>query len=237
MSSFLPYLSLAKAAMAEPSQKKQKRAPPTFLWALIILSFERSLIMRREMDPTTVTILIGPNSKPFHVHRDLLVKRSFYCRAVFERQFRGAQGGVLNLQEVEEESFRAYMHWLYTGGLGEQEDEEEGDEAMTREAQREFMHRLTALYVVAVRLDTPGLRNQIVDAVIDLYEDDDDFPDTAVLRGVFSVLPDDSKVGQFLLEISAHCYDAEYAGQRERRGWGPRPSATEGSRTAVPCKP
>jgi len=133
---------------------------------------------------------------------------------VFEGHFRGAKEGVLNLQTVEEEPFRAYMHWLYTGGLGEQKDGEKDDEAKTREAQHKFIYYLTSLYVVADRLDTPGLRNQIIGAAIDFHEDDD-FPRTTVLCEVFSVLPESSKLGQLLLEISAHRYDTEYAGQED----------------------
>jgi len=163
------------------------------------------------MDPTTVTIKIGPTSKPFHVHRDLLVRNSRYFSAAFEGGFEEAKEGMLNLTDVEEAPFRAYMHWLYTGEV----DHERGSAYLTRKAYVRYLYDLINLYILADRLDARRLRNQVLDAFCTLHQGTYYFPDDVRLRDAFAVVPEASKLSQLLAEVAGHRYNSYLAGPDE----------------------
>lgn len=64
---------------------------------------------------TTVTVLVGPDSEPFQIHRALACQHRFfsaaYCGIFVEAN------GTLSLPDQDPAIFRWFSYWLYTGRL------------------------------------------------------------------------------------------------------------------------
>ncbi|KAI4246368.1 MAG: hypothetical protein L6R40_002036, partial [Gallowayella cf. fulva] len=60
-----------------------------------------------------VTLIVGPNLKQYHVHRDLICDRSAHFRAALQGQFLEGQTGRVELPEDEEVTIELFIRWLY----------------------------------------------------------------------------------------------------------------------------
>ncbi|KAI9688893.1 MAG: hypothetical protein M1822_001250 [Bathelium mastoideum] len=62
-----------------------------------------------------VIILVGPDSKKFHVHKNLLVSSSIFFEAALKKKWQKDKIREIQLQDDDEEAFELYAHWLYSG--------------------------------------------------------------------------------------------------------------------------
>ncbi|KAL8679319.1 MAG: hypothetical protein Q9224_007049, partial [Gallowayella concinna] len=60
-----------------------------------------------------VVLLVGPDRKPYHVHRDLICDRSAHVRAALQGQFQEASTGQVEFPEDEQATFELFIRWLY----------------------------------------------------------------------------------------------------------------------------
>ncbi|KAL8782172.1 MAG: hypothetical protein Q9213_005643 [Squamulea squamosa] len=60
-----------------------------------------------------VTILIGPEERPFYIHKALLSSKSPYFKAAFEGSFREAADKAIRLPEEDPKLFPYYVLWVY----------------------------------------------------------------------------------------------------------------------------
>ncbi|KAF1835098.1 hypothetical protein BDW02DRAFT_455322, partial [Decorospora gaudefroyi] len=63
-----------------------------------------------------VTIAIGPEKIPYHIHKDVICHHSEYFRTAYNGRWKEAEEGV-TLEDVEIEVFNFFVHWLYTQQL------------------------------------------------------------------------------------------------------------------------
>ena len=67
----------------------------------------------RFCDVPTVTIFVGKDKRPFHVHRSLLRETSSFFKAALEGDFRESSEQKMDLPEEDEGSFDVFVQWLY----------------------------------------------------------------------------------------------------------------------------
>lgn len=65
-------------------------------------------------DQTIVTFKIGPDEKPYNIHRELLYQHSPYFKAAFKGRFKEAEDRDIDLVDTSTEAFELAMKWLYT---------------------------------------------------------------------------------------------------------------------------
>lgn len=74
-----------------------------------------------------VTILAGPNKEPFLVHKDFACHYSPVLRAAFNSSFIEGETQTYDLDDVEEETVRLLVHWIYTQSIALDEGYSTGD--------------------------------------------------------------------------------------------------------------
>ncbi|KAL8759125.1 MAG: hypothetical protein Q9199_001007 [Rusavskia elegans] len=60
-----------------------------------------------------VTVLVGLEETPFHIHKGLLCSKSEYFRAAFEGSFKEATEKKIHLEEDDPIIFQHYAVWIY----------------------------------------------------------------------------------------------------------------------------
>ncbi|KAL8650460.1 MAG: hypothetical protein Q9226_005132 [Calogaya cf. arnoldii] len=61
-----------------------------------------------------VTVLVGPEETPFHIHKGLLCSKSVFFRAAFQGSFKEATEKKIRLKDEKPEVFQYYATWIYT---------------------------------------------------------------------------------------------------------------------------
>ena len=105
----------------------------------------------------TVTLLVGENKTPYHVHMNLLCDASSFFKAAFTSQFREGSEKKMDLPEEDQDMFDSFVQWLYYRHYEiprSQEDE-------LKDGGR-FMQTMK-LYVFADKYDISSLRSLIVE--------------------------------------------------------------------------
>ena len=66
-----------------------------------------------------MTVLVGGQEpqQRFHLHKDLLCNVSEFFSAALTGNFKEAEDGKITLPEQNPETFKYFVHWLYTGSL------------------------------------------------------------------------------------------------------------------------
>lgn len=101
-----------------------------------------------------VTILVGPEEAPFHVHKALLSSKSKYFKAAFEGSFKEASEKKIRLRDEDPELFPHYILWVYNYAVELPGPDDEADFAMG-----EWCH----LCVLAEKLGSEALQNLVMD--------------------------------------------------------------------------
>ncbi|KAJ9643107.1 clathrin associated protein complex medium subunit [Coniosporium tulheliwenetii] len=188
-------------------------------------------------DSTIVTINVGPNARPFHIHRAPLCRWSEYFRGAFEGSFREAEEKALTLDDVSVKTFVAFTEWLYMRALIQQPvvlySESEGkncgkyEEAVWNDIENSFsaviddledlgdyMHEwavtvdnLLSLYIFADKYDVIELRRDIMDTLIHWGGYAGDAPDVQVVLRAYETLPHESGFCRFLVKIHGTCWN------------------------------
>ena len=73
------------------------------------------LMAIRSLGTEVVTLNVGPEAKPFIVHKKLLCDRCEYFSKSSNSDFEEAKTGIMNLPEDDEKAFACFLRWLYTG--------------------------------------------------------------------------------------------------------------------------
>ncbi|KAL8650750.1 MAG: hypothetical protein Q9226_005008 [Calogaya cf. arnoldii] len=135
----------------------------------------------------TITVYVGPDNQRSSVHKRLVCQFPFF-EAAFKGNFQESAAGTLKLPEHDPAIFRFFVYWLYTGKLDECELEQPGKhhphlaaKLDERLAERHFQHYtlltyrdapfdvMIGLYLLAEYLQVPGLRDEIVNVLVDVY--------------------------------------------------------------------
>lgn len=59
-------------------------------------------------------MLVGPDKKPFTVHKDIICSKSPFFQHATSRNWTAGKTGIIQLSETEPEIFHTYLHWVYT---------------------------------------------------------------------------------------------------------------------------
>ncbi|KAI4224427.1 MAG: hypothetical protein LQ349_007245 [Xanthoria aureola] len=109
-------------------------------------------------DPT-VTLKVGPDLLPFHVHQNLLCKHSPFFAAAFNGSFKESAGSM-ELREDDPEAFDRFLQWLYRRDFTISPI---GDKQCTSSRYQE----LVRVYILADKLDVPLLKNRVMVSLFD----------------------------------------------------------------------
>ncbi|KAL8781085.1 MAG: hypothetical protein Q9213_006167 [Squamulea squamosa] len=110
-----------------------------------------------------VTLLIGPDSLPFHVHKDLLCEKSPFFAAAFNGSFQESSGSI-ELKEDRVDDIECIIHWLYRRSFTATTILDKVD------VDRHY-ERLTRLYTTADRFDIAKFKNVIMKTLISRITD------------------------------------------------------------------
>ena len=140
-----------------------------------------------------VTVHVGPDERPFTVHKGFLCNVSSFFRGAFEGRFAEAECMSITLRDESSLIFRTFLEWMYTKrisiqpyGWAELLNEDAGkdlnadasgaaseprDAADQSAPERELTQdclvtTLVYLYIFADRRDVPEFRNQIITRLI-----------------------------------------------------------------------
>lgn len=98
-------------------------------------------------------------SKQFIVHTEPAAARSEFFSKALLGSFKEAKEATVHLPEVEADTFRSYVHWLYTGNVVVS-----GNRFFANE---HTLRKLTDLYIAADMLLDLSLRNATTDALLE----------------------------------------------------------------------
>ncbi|TKA81610.1 hypothetical protein B0A55_03559 [Friedmanniomyces simplex] len=110
----------------------------------------------------TFTVLVGPEKESFVLHASIATTHSKFFQAACRGKFKEAKEKVVRLLEVSEETFRAYVQWMYSGTvvvMDKQEHEADAD-CCVHEV------NLVKLYILADTLAALPLRNKTIDEYV-----------------------------------------------------------------------
>ena len=120
------------------------------------------LIPHRFGNVSTVTIFVGENNTPFHVHMDRLCEASSYFRAAFLGNFTESSEKTMQLPDDDEETFELFVDWLYCPRyaiLPEVKRDGDVDE------EDEIFLQAFRLYVLADKLEIFNLKSLVIEAL------------------------------------------------------------------------
>ena len=107
-----------------------------------------------------VTLQVGPDKIPFHVHQDILFNTSLVFKAAFSGKFKESSERCMSLPEDDPDAVERMMQWLYSGTL---------DLApVTTESSDECYWQLARLNTLADKYNIIPLKNRIVDILFEL---------------------------------------------------------------------
>ncbi|KAL9620200.1 MAG: hypothetical protein Q9160_005209 [Pyrenula sp. 1 TL-2023] len=77
------------------------------------------LINSESRGTETVTIFVGPEEKPYLLHKNLLITRCEYFRAAFGngRRFTEGRTSEMKFPENDPAAFDLFVHWIYSASL------------------------------------------------------------------------------------------------------------------------
>lgn len=123
------------------------------------------------------TLLAGPHSVSFLVHRNLLVSHSSFFKAALTSEFEEANTNIICLPEQDPEIVGLFVQWCYTG-----------DPHYSRFAGHKLI-QLIQLYEFADKYMIPRLHNDLIWVLFALRHDQHTLPKAAV-KYAFTQLPD-----------------------------------------------
>ncbi|KAK7511171.1 uncharacterized protein IWZ02DRAFT_494409 [Phyllosticta citriasiana] len=156
-----------------------------------------------------VTILVGPNAKPYVVHANVVGGRSPFFKAAFENGFKESATQIMTLADTTEAAFRvvmewAYFRWLPCYSLAETDD---WDEFCAGRKELRWVNMMVNVYVFAETYSFQKLANIICkDLVWRLWEVDIDDPQqpcfpfyaTDTINRLFNNVPENSELWEQL---------------------------------------
>ncbi|KAF1962175.1 hypothetical protein CC80DRAFT_588771 [Byssothecium circinans] len=128
--------------------------------------------MLTSIPPGTIvtTIRVGPSSSPkdFTVHVNLLTRSSFFTNALCNQ---GVSTSI-TLDSCTAPTFHLYNNWLYTGRLFSKPTIKDAPAVSAPGSQhRKEWIQLTQAYILGVFLEDVEFRDQVMDALLDWFEE------------------------------------------------------------------
>lgn len=112
--------ALPNVECANCAAKRIKMTPPPSFLSVARAAFPGSsaclLTFYRTHDLTIVTVLVGPEKKPFYVYKEILCFYSKYFQNAFDGSFREADDRELVLDDIDVQTFRHVAQWLQNRG-------------------------------------------------------------------------------------------------------------------------
>lgn len=142
--------------------------------------------------PVMATIFIGPESKKFVIHKDVLCSNSEYFKAALSGRFKEAETKEMGFPDVQPAIFRTVVHWVYTG-ITEFEDG-------SLEVDLSNFQAAYQVYFWADSYETIHLRHQILDIISGVSEQGEIVPHPAHYGKIFKTLPENSGLCKFLVD-------------------------------------
>ncbi|KAK3707250.1 hypothetical protein LTR37_012251 [Vermiconidia calcicola] len=140
--------------------------------------------MQKEVSPQseyveTLNVLVGPEEQLFTVHKDAICHKSPFFAAACSTQWAEHQDGTVRLQFVEPNTFKLYIHWVYTAQLDISIIELPFYEKLETQPQKHPAWEATCLrihkasllcktYVAADVLLDRHLKNEVIDQLLGL---------------------------------------------------------------------
>ncbi|TLD34496.1 putative ATP-citrate synthase subunit 1 [Venturia nashicola] len=159
---------------------------------------------------------VGPNSKKFKIHRDLLRNSSPYFETVVEVKLEKGQKLVINWQDVPQRTFDKFHLWLKSGILLMPADSDAYIDPIdpTEDAMvcavcgepldvglvRDWPNDILSFYILAHQYDFPLFRRAIMIECQHLSEILSACVPIEVVTQAYENLPDDSPFIQFLIQ-------------------------------------
>lgn len=122
-----------------------------------------------------ITVIINEDdpqdAAEFTVHEGMLVEHSDFFKAACRNGWKEAISRVVKLPQVDADTFRAYLCWVYESGIaidtsfGSQDQSGGGPLVSAAEAQPTSLE-LAKLWLLADRLTTTKLRNDVIDTLL-----------------------------------------------------------------------
>lgn len=116
-------------------------------------------------DTTFVTVLIGPDEKPFHAYKSLLCQVSTFFRAALEGQFKEGADNVVKMPEERETTFKMFLRWLYFEYTGT-----ECPDNLERDPERKLFARMRDLVELYSLADRLGIETLTADTVKEFHK-------------------------------------------------------------------
>lgn len=140
-----------------------------------------------------LSVLVGKEEKLFIIHKDLVCAKSrFFTAACSRKEYIESQEKIVRLPEADAVAFQAYVHWVYSGIV--QHDFEENTSL------QEQYQRHVRLYVLADMLQDLGLRNKEMDAFIDACAAAALLPGYELIKYTFDNTPESSLLRDMIVD-------------------------------------
>jgi len=139
-----------------------------------------------------VQILVGPDKKPFTMHKELLCNTAPYFRAAFEGHFIEGKQQLLELPSEDPGTFESFQLWAYTGSILKEGENTAGISWET----------LVGLYIFGDAHGISGLQNAVIDLMIDKNDVDKKIP-IEEIRKIWGQFSEASPLRRLVLEMSA----------------------------------
>ena len=114
-----------------------------------------------------VTLLVGEDKVPFHVHLDILCRASSVFEAAFMGNYEEASKKSMDLPEDDPEAFESLTQWLYFKKFAL---DQPGFKDSPAKAQR-FYKQLACLYVAADKYNMIELKNETIDRLYGVLDE------------------------------------------------------------------
>ena len=123
--------------------------------------------MTISIDGEPIIITVGTCEKNFFVHEEVIRASSAFLKAALSKEWKDCGERSLKLPEADENAFKAYVQWLYTGRvLDVSLDEIEGP----HDHEPNFF-ALAKLYVFGEQILDTTFQDYIVDAIVDAIKE------------------------------------------------------------------
>ena len=136
-----------------------------------------------------VKVSVGDAKATFHLHSDLLCKKTSYFRGCLQGQFSESVTREVVMLETNPNAFQYFVKWLYTGDLAPFTESTTYD--------KDF-HRMIDVYALGDELVCDGLKNRAVDMVQEICERQ--HLDAEQMLYAAQSIRQDSKLMQYLVE-------------------------------------
>ena len=150
-------------------------------------------------------MLVGTEQTEFLVHKAVLTKSSDVFKSCCNGEWKEAKDKVIKLPEVAEETFKIYLHWLYTGTLivnetVKLEDMQNKDVGIRQDTSRAYHCALVDLAIFADGHGDMAFQNDVINALAEVELKTRVSLSAANIGVLWQQLPAASKTRQFTID-------------------------------------